>query len=163
MRIARMAVVALALTAGAAQAQGIKGTGKYGEAGCGLGSMAFGNQSGMVQVLAATTNGLFFTQTFGITSGTSNCDSSVRGQLGAKVFIEGNREALAKDAARGGGETIDTLTMLAGCKDARAVGATLQRRFTELFPSQSASDEQISSSVMGALRAEPSLACGTVG
>ena len=36
----------------------------YGTAGCGLGSMLFGNQKGMVQVLAATTNGISGNQTF---------------------------------------------------------------------------------------------------
>ena len=40
--------------------------------GCGLGSMAWRGQKGVVpQVLAATTNGFFGTQTFGISSGTS--------------------------------------------------------------------------------------------
>jgi len=57
-------------SAGSAHAQ------PYGMAGCGLGSIAFGNDQTMFkQVLAATTNGTFGTQTFGITSGTSNCVS----------------------------------------------------------------------------------------
>ena len=44
--------------------EAIKGTGTYGLAGCGLGSMAFGDSPGAVQIFAATTNGLFGTQTF---------------------------------------------------------------------------------------------------
>ncbi len=68
-----VAVLATAGSAWAAEGSGIKGSGTYGTAGCGLGSMAFGNQKGAIQILAATTNGLFGTQTFGITSGTSNC------------------------------------------------------------------------------------------
>jgi Protein of unknown function (DUF3015) len=163
MSMARMMVAALVLTAGVAQAQGIKGGGAYGSAGCGLGSMAFGNQKGAIQILAATTNGLFGTQTFGITSGTSNCGDSAVGTAGTKTFIEGNREALAKDAARGSGETIDTLSMLAGCKDAKAVGAVLQQRFPELFPAGNAPAEKISESVIGTLRSETSLACGSIG
>src|SRR5512138_2577265 len=153
-----MIVAVLVLTVGAAHAadpvksveQGAKGRGVYGTAGCGLGSMAFGNQKGFIQVLAATTNGLFGTQTFGITSGTSNCGEAAAGVSGTKTFIEGNRDALAKDAARGSGETIDTLTALAGCNDPKQVGATLQKQFSELFPAQSVSDEQVSSSVIDA-------------
>src|SRR5215208_2357915 len=47
----------------------IQGSGSYGLAGCGLGSMAFGKEPGFVQVLAATTNGFLWTQLFGITRG----------------------------------------------------------------------------------------------
>ena len=164
MRQARWVIAFVVLAAGTAYAadSGIKGTGRYGTAGCGLGSMAFGDQKGAIQILAATTNGLFGTQTFGITSGTSNCGESAVGTAGTKTFIEGNREALAKDAARGSGETIDTLTVLAGCKDAKAVGSTLQKRFTELFP-QSVPAEKVSENVMGALRSDSSLSCGAIG
>src|SRR5437868_47659 len=50
--------------------------GGYGMAGCGLGSLLFGPvNEPFAQVLAATTNATFATQTFGITSGTSNCVS----------------------------------------------------------------------------------------
>ncbi len=166
MRQARWVVAILVLATGAAYAAesgGIHGTGRYGTAGCGLGSLAFGDQKGAIQILAATTNGLFGTQTFGITSGTSNCGESAVGTAGTKTFIEGNREALAKDAARGSGETIDTLTVLAGCKDSKAVGAALQKHFVELFPGEKAPPEKVSEAVMGALRADSSLACGAIG
>ena len=46
----------------------------YGSAGCGLGSLVFKQNDG-TQILAATTNGTFGSQTFGITFGTSNCNS----------------------------------------------------------------------------------------
>ena len=82
--------------------------------GCGLGSMAWRGQSGRVpQILAATTNGIFGTQTFGITFGTSGCDPNGRITGGTQkmvlAFIENNMEQYAMDAARGEGETIDTL------------------------------------------------------
>lgn len=166
MRQARWVIAVAVLAAGTAYAAdtgGIHGTGKYGSAGCGLGSLAFGDQKGAIQILAATTNGFFGTQTFGITSGTSNCGESAVGSAGTKTFIEGNREALAKDAARGSGETIDTLTVLAGCKDKKAVGVALQKRFVELFPSENVPAEKVSENVMGALRSEPALACGAIG
>ena len=158
MRRTLIAVAALVLTSGVASAADV-----YGTAGCGLGSMAFGDKKGFIQVLAATTNGTFGTQTFGITSGTSNCDETRAGKGSAKIFIEGNREALAKDAARGNGETIDTLSQLAGCKDAKAVGTALQKSFSQLFPGETTPAEQVSQNVMGALRSDASLACSTIG
>jgi hypothetical protein len=121
--------------------------------------MIFGDQKGMIQVLAATTNGTFGSQTFGITSGTSNCGEAGFSSSGARTFIEGNREALAKDAARGGGETITTLSAVAGCKDAKAVGAALQKRFAQLFPGEKTPVEQVSQNVIKELRADSSLAC----
>ena len=167
MRRARWVLVALVLSAGVAyaDAENPAATGKstYGLAGCGLGSMLFGDQKGMIQILAATTNGTFGSQTFGITSGTSNCVESASGTSGARTFIEGNREALAKDAARGSGETITTLSAMAGCKDAKAVGVALQKRFAQLFPGEKTPVEQVSQNVIKELRSDSSLACRKIG
>jgi len=131
----------------------------YGTAGCGLGSMAFGDKPGGIQILAATTNGLFGTQTFGISSGTSNCTDTKGGQASAKAFIQTNREALAKDISRGGGETVKNLSTLSGCPDAKAVGATLQRNYGTIFPSATVSDVDVSDSVVNVLRSDASLSC----
>jgi Protein of unknown function (DUF3015) len=167
MRRARWAVVAVVLSASAAYADAdnpaARGKSTYGLAGCGLGSLVFGDQQGAVQILASTTNGTFGSQTFGISSGTSNCVENAGGTSGARAFIEGNREILAKEAARGGGETITTLSAIAGCKDAKAVGATLQKRFARVFPSGNASAVQVSQNVIDELRADSSLACKNVG
>src|SRR5690348_10000976 len=62
----------------------------YGVAGCGFGSMLFGKQPGFIQVLAATTNGTFGSQTFGISTGTSNCTDTHPGPATSKAFIGGN-------------------------------------------------------------------------
>lgn len=162
MRQARWLVAVVFLSVGAAGAEenpAATGKSTYGTAGCGLGSMVFGDQKGMIQVLAATTNGTFGTQTFGITSGTSNCGEAGITTSGTKTFIEGNREALAKDAARGSGETITTLTAMAGCKDEKAVGAMLQKSFSQLFPGESTPVEQVSENVIQALRSDATLAC----
>lgn len=131
----------------------------YGPAGCGLGSILFDPGSGFTQVLAATTNASFGTQTFGITSGTSNCSTSQRGAGAARAFVEANRPALARDIARGGGETIASLTQIAACADAAQVGAHLQRRFADIFPSNARSDREVSRSVVDVLRADAALGC----
>ena len=167
MRRARWVVVAFVLSAGVAHADvenpAAHGKSTYGLAGCGLGSMIFGDQTGAIQILAATTNGTFGSQTFGISSGTSNCVESGSSAQGARTFIEGNREALAKDAARGSGETITTLSAMAGCKDAKAVGARLQKRFVQLFPGEKTPGEQVSQNVIKELRADSSLGCQKIG
>ena len=159
----KLLVLATFLMAGSALAADTKaaitGSGVYGVAGCGLGSMAFGAQEGAVQIFAATTNGLFGTQTFGITSGTSNCGKSAFAMEGTKVFIEGNKEALAKDAARGSGETIVTLSYIAQCKDTAQVGAALQRSYQTLFPSADVPTEKVRDAVIEVLRTDASLGC----
>ena len=142
------------LLAGSASAAG------YGSAGCGLGSMAFGSQSGGVQILAATTNGTSWNQTFGITSGTSNCGKTAFALEGTKVFIEGNKDALAKDAARGSGETIVALRNIASCQaPAEQVGSALQQNFGKLFPKADAPLEQVRDNVIQLLQSDKSLAC----
>jgi hypothetical protein len=138
--------------------KGLKGTGKYGTAGCGLGSMAFGDQPGGIQILAATTNGILGNQTFGITFGTSNCGRSMLAR-GTLDFVEANREALAKDVARGGGEAIGALTVINRCGDSHAVGAALQARFGAIFPSEQATDEQVTRAILETLHADPALGC----
>jgi hypothetical protein len=165
MRTSLVVALALALFASPAAAQSqetksaIKGTGRYGTAGCGLGSMAFGDQPGGVQILAATTNGLFGTQTFGITTGTSNCGPGMFAS-GTKNFVEANREALAKDVARGQGEAIGALTQINACADSRAVGAALQRDFSKIFPSEDASSEAVTDAILRTLHGDATLACG---
>lgn len=131
----------------------------YGPAGCGLGSLIFEPNSGFTQIFAATTNGTFGSQTFGISSGTSNCADTAGGSASAKSFVETNRSALAKDIARGQGETIESLSRLGGCADARAVGASLQRNFDKVFPSAAMSDSEVGNSVVDALRSDAALAC----
>lgn len=142
-----------------AQAPGSGFEPTYGTAGCGLGSMLIGSKPGIVQIFASTTNGLLGTQTFGITSGTSNCNSSAPSGMAARQFIETNRQAFAKDASRGSGETIVSLATLSGCRDAKAVGVTLQKNFTVIFPGASASDTDVSTAAVSSLKADKSLAC----
>src|SRR5258708_2095831 len=91
-----------------------KGGHTYGAAGCGLGSMII-SSGGIVQIFAATTNGTSANQTFGITSGTSNCDDSEASASNTRVFVEANRVALAKDISRGSGEPIAGLASISHC------------------------------------------------
>ena len=126
--------------------------GGYGAAGCGLGSMIFGSEKGFVQVFAATTNGTFNSQTFGISSGTSNCGGGGAAPT-VKAFIEANREALANDIARGNGETLNSLTQLMGCTKPAQVGPVLQKNYKTIFPNTKVSASDIETSVTPMVRA----------
>lgn len=155
--LAAAALLTFATSASAAQGS-LKGTGVYGTAGCGLGSLVFGNQSGGVQILAATTNGTFASQTFGITTGTSNCGAGLIAQ-GTKNFVEANRETLAKDMSRGQGETIGALTVMAGCSDSHQVGAALQSNYGRIFTSEQATSDDVAKALLETLKADASLGC----
>jgi hypothetical protein len=165
MRLISAVALAAALLAFPAHAvdqatkQAIKGKGAYGAAGCGLGSMAFGDQPGAVQILAATTNGLFGTQTFGITTGTSNCGPGAMAE-GTRNLVESNRVALAKEAARGTGETIGALAVINRCEDSAAVGAALQAQFKGIFASEQATTDEVTEAILRTLHGNPSLGCG---
>src|SRR5262245_32513030 len=87
---------------------------------CGVGSKLFEGQSGIApQVLSVTPNGTFL-QTVGITFGTSGCtqDGVVSSHWKTAMYIDGNRVALARDAAAGQGESLNTLAELMGVKAA---------------------------------------------
>ena len=110
--------------------------------GCGLGSIILKGQSGMIpQLLAVTTNGSFGNQTFGITTGSSGCDQNGRitGGTGKTLaFLENNLEQFAVDAARGHGETIDTVAALMGV-DAEKAGSVIKENFAFIFDSHDVS------------------------
>jgi hypothetical protein len=107
-----VAVVGL-MALGASQAK----ASPYGTAGCGLGSIVFGDDQGIVQIFAATTNGTFATQTFGITSGTSNCiDTGHSASVDQEAFVKMNYASLARDAAAGKGEYLSAFATLLGCE-----------------------------------------------
>jgi len=156
--VSRAASATLALSAAMVLASAAS-AGTYGAAGCGLGSMIIGDGDGFSQVFAGTTNGTSWSQTFGITSGTSNCDGTAGDTAATRLFIETNREALATDMSRGSGETIATLSKLAGCDSAEAVGTLLQSEFRSVIPSAETPDAAVGESIVDLLRRSESLSC----
>lgn len=88
----------------------------YGTAGCGLGSIVFGPKPGLIQIVALTLNATG-TQTFGITSGTSNCtaDGIVLKEKEQEIFVHLNFESLEKEMAIGSGEKLSAFANLLGC------------------------------------------------
>jgi len=110
--------------------------------GCGLGTILWGNKadnSVLSQSLQATTNGLFGNQTFGITSGTLGCEQPANVATNDRLmeFAAANMDNLARDIARGEGESLDTLAELLAVPEANRDGfsANLQENFASIFVS----------------------------
>ena len=121
-----------------------------GTAGCGLGNVLMGGEHGMKQIFVATTNGTSGNQTFGITSGTSNCtDSGRSAQL--NNFIESNKVALTKEAARGEGQTLEGLTQVLGCK--ADFSAKVKNHYQQIFSTDKT--EEISSKILQVAQNNP--------
>jgi len=112
---------------------------------CGWGSKLFDGQQGVApQVLGATTNGTFGNQTFGITFGTSGCtqDGAVRSNWKTALFIDGNKEMLARDMSVGSGETLDSLAHLMGVEsqDRAAFNRVAKENLWKIFAADSTAD-----------------------
>jgi hypothetical protein len=115
---------------------------EYGMAGCGLGSVVFGDQPGMVQIFATTTNGTVGNQTFGISSGTLNCGESSKSAK-AEQFIQVNKVAIENDMARGQGETLTALSQVMECTNSH-FSNSMKENYHQMFPTGGASAEQLS-------------------
>ena len=116
--------------------------------GCGVGSMVFKGQSGVgPQVLAVTTNGISGNQTFGISSGTLGCtqDGAVHSNMKASLFIDSNKEQLARDMSVGSGETLASLSHLLGveAKDQAAFNRLAKDNMARIFTSESVATEKV--------------------
>lgn len=115
---------------------------------CGWGTKLFDGSAGPApQVLAVTTNGTLGNQTFGISSGTSGCtqDGTVKSNWKTSMFIDGNKERLARDMSIGRGETLDTLAHLIGVReqDRAKFNRAAQQNLARIFPSDDVATEQV--------------------
>src|SRR5216684_9197681 len=90
--------------------------GNHPMAGCGLGYLLLSNKDNekVTQVVGATTNGTFGSQTFGISSGTSGCteDGTVKVARATEVYAEVNLDSLRREMAAGQGEFVNTFAKL---------------------------------------------------
>ncbi|WP_198305430.1 DUF3015 family protein [Arcobacter vandammei] len=118
--------------------------------GCGLGSIVIKNQNSTVlQVLAATTNGTSGTQTFGITSGTSNCSKPNNFVSNDKLhkFVNENMDELAMDISTGKGETLNTLAALMNIENKDEFASKLQANFADIYSSEKVSSAEVIDSI----------------
>lgn len=110
--------------------------------GCGLGTLLWENKADnsiLFQVLQATTNGTSGSQTFGLTSGTSDCQKPSKIAQNEKLinFVQANMDNLAQDIAMGKGESLDTFAEMLGVAPGQsaAFNAKLQANFGKIFTS----------------------------
>lgn len=110
--------------------------------GCGLGTVLFKDSADdkwLLQALQATTNGTLGNQTFGITTGTSECERATKIASNEKLnqFVADNMDNLAKDIAMGHGETLETLAELMDIplQDRAVFYSKLQANFSKIFTS----------------------------
>ena len=134
---------------------------------CGWGSKLFDGQAGIFpQGAAGFTNAIFFNQTFGVSFGTSGCtqDGTVRSTWKTAMFIDGNKERLARDMSVGGGEALDSLAHLLGVEpaDRAAFNRIARDNMQRIFPAENADTEQVVSALRAALMADAKLARYTV-
>lgn len=111
--------------------------GSYGMAGCGLGSMVI-KDNGILQIFAATTNGTSANQTFGITTGTSNCTpgGAAYREKQQEVFVSVNFESLEKEMAAGKGEKLDAFAAILGCRSGASFGSMARDNYDSFFTAE---------------------------
>jgi len=131
----------------------------YGMAGCGLGSLII-TENSKVQILAATSNASSYNQTFGITTGTSNCTttSAAAALQRQEAFVAANYHEITKDMARGTGPSLTGLLDTMGCAPEvqPAAGAALKSDFSGIIRAPGAM--AVLDSTRDRLRAEPTVA-----
>ena len=121
--------------------------------GCGLGSMIFEGQNGLVsQTFAVTTNGTFGNQTFGITTGTSNCEKYKTITFNEKLntFVADNMGNLASDIARGQGEYLNTLAVLMEIPSTEkgVFYSHMQAHFSDIYTSDKVTHSEVVKNIL---------------
>jgi hypothetical protein len=118
--------------------------------GCGLGTVLFegsANDSSLLQAFQATTNGTLGNQTFGVSSGTSECTQPKKFVQDERLneFVYANLDTLAKDIAQGRGESVQTLAelMQVAPEKREAFYRNLQTHFAEIFPRENVEYAQV--------------------
>jgi hypothetical protein len=142
-KLAWTAAIVVALASGSLAAQD-----RTDSTGCGLGTVIWEGKSGEApQILAVTTNATSGNQTFGITTGTLGCNQkgTVNAPEESELFTDANLDGLARDMARGQGETLASLAELMGIEDQDqpTFFAATQENFARIFPSDDVTAHQV--------------------
>jgi hypothetical protein len=160
-KMKKLSLSLAAITAVSLAAPMAVSAGGYGAAGCGLGAVVFGSKPGMVQVLAATTNGTFGSQTFGITTGTSECGGGlIKVQAEQRVYAYNNFTQLQQEIAQGRGERLQTLAFMMGC-NANSVdkfGAVAQKNYSQIFADGKTDSDLMLERLRSAVRSDAAVA-----
>ncbi len=126
--------------------------------GCGLGYVLIGREhpsDSVIQVLAATTNGLFANHLFGMSSGTLGCtqDGLIAENVQAEVYAEVNFRPLLKEMAQGDGEYVQAFAALLGANEVAQPRLLqfFQENYTHLIPSEETTPQEMVAYIKSAL------------
>lgn len=133
--------------------------------GCGLGKLAwmdYGSQKQIApQVMMATTNGTFGSQTFGISSGTSGCTNDGVVMKNKHInMASGAFESLAQEMAQGRGEHLASLATLLGVPEEAQPEffSLVQEKYTILVGSDDTTVVTMLQALQAAMAERPALA-----
>jgi hypothetical protein len=133
--------------------------------GCGLGKLAwldYGNQKQIApQVMMATTNGTFGSQTFGISSGTSGCTNDGVIMKNKHVSMAAlSYDSLRQEMAQGRGEHLASLATLLGVReeDQPAFFALVQEKYTTFMEADQTTPLAMLQALQAAMAEHPILA-----
>ncbi len=132
------------------------------DVGCGLGTIMWAGQSGLMpKVLAATTNGIFF-QTFAISTGTLGCqkDGVISSRVRLTMYTGSNIEKLARDMSVGQGESLNVLADLMGVPetDKPAFFQAARDNFGSIFAPENVTAGQVLDALNNVMAADSTLA-----
>ncbi|MGB0954468.1 MAG: DUF3015 family protein [Panacagrimonas sp.] len=133
------------------------------DVGCGAGTILWEGQSGVVaKVLAATTNGTFGNQTFGISTGTLGCSSDgvIKAENRLTEFAGANLDQLSAEMAAGQGESMSALAALYGVEsaDRAQFNAALKANYANIFSSVEVTAAEVLGAVEATLASDQGLA-----
>lgn len=131
--------------------------------GCGWGNMVFEGQRGLApHLLATTTNGTSGNATFGLTSGTNGCDSSVTLGYGGRSLLamNGMLDSIAEDMAVGQGEALDAYATLLGieAQDRAHFAKVTHQNFGSIFQHSDTTSEQVLAATLDVMSRDAQLA-----
>ena len=117
------------------------------DVGCGLGTQFMEGKSGLVSHVLASCTNAYTLQSVSLTFNMFGCDGKGKVTADAELrkFAATNLDQLARDMARGEGETLSAFAHLLAvpAEQRGAFGAFSQAHFVDLFPSQSVDSNQM--------------------
>lgn len=121
--------------------------------GCGLGTMALGDETGLLSHLAATfLNGISGNQTFGISSGTLECDQATQlvSIREVETFVASNMDHIAIEASMGEGAYLSALADLLQIEEANRENffLSMQVNFNSIFAAENVTASHGTSSIV---------------
>lgn len=121
--------------------------------GCGFGTMALGEETGLLSHLAATfLNGISGNQTFGISSGTLGCEPATQlvSVQEVEIFVADNMDHIATEAAMGEGAYLSALADLLNIQeqDRARFYTSIQVNFDQIFAGSDVKADEVTRSIV---------------